>query len=187
MTFPLYLRVLLAGAVVAAVYTAWDDRSTAAGDGAKTQTSRTATGRRAFAQHSAALPPAAARSETAPVDLFPLQGRVLPPAQAHQQDQHAGEPASLAPPEPPPLPFQVVGVWREDGERHLVLSKEGATYIVCGRCRYGERSELYGPGDTIAGAYRINQIEGQQIIFEFLPMNAKQTLPLTDFAAETGN
>ncbi|MYM90386.1 hypothetical protein GTP91_24840 [Rugamonas sp. FT82W] len=74
--------------------------------------------------------------------------------------------APLAPPSAPPLPFGFAGtVEAEPG--HPVY------YLVT-----GEQSYAVSKGETFAGQYRLDGVEHGQLVIIYLPLAAKQLLPM---------
>jgi hypothetical protein len=71
-----------------------------------------------------------------------------------------------APPPPPPLTFAYLG--------QLDVQGEPTVYFLA----HGERVLLVKIGDTIDGVYRLLAQEGSQLALVYLPLNAKQLLPL---------
>lgn len=65
---------------------------------------------------------------------------------------------------PPPLPFAYLGKLIEDGKLAVFLSRGGESLSVA-------------QGDTI-GEYRVDAVTESEITFTYLPLKAKQKLPL---------
>jgi hypothetical protein len=65
---------------------------------------------------------------------------------------------------PPPLPFAYLGKLIEDGKLAVFLSR-------------GDESLSVAQGDTI-GEYRVDAVTESEITFTYLPLKAKQKLPL---------
>lgn len=65
----------------------------------------------------------------------------------------------------PPLPFTYIGKVIEDGKLAVFLSR-------------GSDSLSVAPGDTIGKEYRVDAISENEITFTYLPLKAKQKLPL---------
>lgn len=65
---------------------------------------------------------------------------------------------------PPPLPFAYLGKLIEDGKLAVFLSRGGESLSVA-------------QGDTI-GEYRVDAVSDTEITFTYLPLKAKQRLPL---------
>ncbi|WP_244138303.1 hypothetical protein [Burkholderia stabilis] len=101
------------------------------------------------------------------VDVFPAQNW----ASLGAEDAAAGAPpAETAPPEaePPeladpidvapvqPMPFEIAGEWREQGQRIVVLDGGGRTFLLCGR-RCGVRDAVL-PGGEIIDGYRLKTL-----------------------------
>lgn len=74
--------------------------------------------------------------------------------------------APPAAPVAPPLPFKFLGKFQEEAGRTLVYLQEG------------ENLRTAGAGDVIEGKYRVESVEGNQVVFTYLPLNTKQTLTL---------
>ena len=73
----------------------------------------------------------------------------------------AAEP--VAPPGPPPLPFQFVGQMNDSAEQVVYLAR-------------GEQALLAHTGDVLEGTYKVLAITPLQIEFEHLPTGQKQAL-----------
>lgn len=67
------------------------------------------------------------------------------------------------PPTAPPLPFTYMGEMEDGGRLMVYLAK-------------GERAYSVAAGETIEGTYRIESIDGGQVVFTYLPLSIKQTL-----------
>ena len=65
---------------------------------------------------------------------------------------------------PPPLPFAYLGKLIEDGKLAVFLSRGGESLSVA-------------QGDTL-GEYRVDSVTETEITFTYLPLKAKQKLPL---------
>jgi hypothetical protein len=83
-------------------------------------------------------------------------------------------PPPAPPPEPPPkptappLPFQYVGKFedaQDKGKAVIYLAKGNDAYSV-------------KPGDTLDGQYRFEGLERGVLVFTYLPLAIRQTLPL---------
>ncbi|QDQ25600.1 hypothetical protein FNU76_04105 [Chitinimonas arctica] len=93
-------------------------------------------------------------------NLFPVRPGATPPPPA--------QPVVLAlvqAPVAPPLPFQFIGKKFEDGVWELYLDHAGQTLIV-------------HRGDTLAGIYRVDEIQPANLLLTYLPLNTKQTLAI---------
>ena len=66
---------------------------------------------------------------------------------------------------PPPLPFAYIGKVIEDGKLAVFLSR-------------GSDSLSVAAGDTIGNEYRVDAVSESEITFTYLPLKAKQKLPL---------
>lgn len=102
----------------------------------------------------------AARSEESsrpekPVD--PFAPRSFSPAAT-------AEPGSKAKPVAPPLPFRYLGKMIEDGRLNVFLAR-------------GEESLSVSAGTRI-GEYRVDRITEREVVFTYLPLKTKQSLPL---------
>ena len=75
------------------------------------------------------------------------------------------KPVPPPPPAPPPLPFIYMGKLMEGDKLTIFLSKQDRHYAV-------------KAGETLDGAYRIESVTAQQVIFTYLPLNMQQTLTL---------
>jgi len=77
----------------------------------------------------------------------------------------AGQPQAPAKPAgPPPLPFKYLGRMIDGGKLEIFL-EQGQEFIAV------------EPGQRI-GAYRVDKVTEEQIVFTYLPLKAKQTLAL---------
>jgi len=94
-------------------------------------------------------------------DLFDAQSWYVPPP----PPQIVKAQLPLPPPAPvaPPLPFVYMGTVEDNGRVTIYLAK-------------GDRPYSVAVGDTIEGTYRVESLEGGQIVFTYLPMSLKQTL-----------
>jgi hypothetical protein len=111
--------------------------------------------------HLAALPqrdeigkPAAA--------LFPAQSW-SPPAQ-----QAAAAPAA---PVVPPMPYRVAGTVVQNGVKQIVLARGDTVLTV-------------REGDTLDGTYRVDAVNEHHVTLTYLPMGAREDLPVTSPLAE---
>lgn len=68
-------------------------------------------------------------------------------------------------PAPPPLPFTYMGKLQEEGRLTVFLTKQDRNYAV-------------KAGDTLDGAYRVDSVEAQRVVFTYLPLNMQQTLSI---------
>ncbi|MEK6663610.1 MAG: hypothetical protein AABY73_07055, partial [Pseudomonadota bacterium] len=68
-------------------------------------------------------------------------------------------------PAPPPMPFIYMGKLLEEGKLTVFLTKQDRYYAV-------------KAGDTLDGAYRVERVDAQQVLFTYLPLNMQQTLTL---------
>lgn len=118
--------------------------------------------RRALAGWLAVAAFAVAAQERAPcpvvtANLFPAQTWLPPPAPV--------VPRKPEPPRAPPLPFAYLGQLQEGDRIAIFLGLGQSTHIVRG-------------GDTVAGAYRVEQITPERATFVYLPLNESQHLTL---------
>lgn len=83
-------------------------------------------------------------------------------------DQQAALPAaSVDANAPPPLPFQFLGRFVDEGK---------AAYFL----QAGERNVVARPGDTLEERYRFDGVVQGALQFTYLPLNLKQTLAVGD-------
>ncbi len=75
------------------------------------------------------------------------------------------KPVPPPPPAPPPLPFSYMGKLEEGGRLTVFLTKQDRNYAV-------------KVGDTLDGAYRVDSVEAQRVVFTYLPLNMQQTLSI---------
>jgi len=71
------------------------------------------------------------------------------------------------PPRAPPLPFQFFGRMVENGTTVVFLSRQDDVFAV-------------KEGDTIAGSYRVEEINGTEVVLTYLPLKQRQTLPISN-------
>lgn len=88
-------------------------------------------------------------------DLFKAKSWYVPPPPP--------KPGPPPPPTPPPLPFKYMGKLLEEGKLTVFISNQDRNYAV-------------KDGDTIEGAYRVERVDSQQVLFTYLPLNMQQTL-----------
>lgn len=69
------------------------------------------------------------------------------------------------PPRAPPLPFQFFGRLVENGMTVVFLNRQDEIYAA-------------KVGDTIAGSYRVEEINGTEVVLTYLPLKQRQTLPI---------
>ncbi|MGK5072565.1 hypothetical protein [Janthinobacterium sp. ZB1P44] len=85
-----------------------------------------------------------------------------------QQAAQAALPAARADTNaPPPLPFQFLGRFVDEGK---------AAYFL----QAGERNVVARPGDTLEERYRFDGVVQGSLQFTYLPLNLKQTLAVGD-------
>lgn len=122
------------------------------------------------------------RNPFAPLNLATGPATPAPP-QAPAPKPEKKKPAPPPPPPPPPvnpvpvvptappLPFVVMGSIRgagiADGKPIVFLNEKGATLTV-------------SAGDEIRGTYKVEQISATAIEFTYLPLNQRQSLPLSN-------
>ena len=99
----------------------------------------------------------ASGAETKIDDVFQSKSWYVPPP-----PPKAGPPP---PPAPPPLPFSYMGKLQEEGRLTVFLTKQDRNYAV-------------KAGDTLDGAYRVDSVEAQRVVFTYLPLNMQQTLSI---------
>ena len=90
-------------------------------------------------------------------DVFQAKSWYVPPPPP--------KPVPPPPPAPPPLPFIYMGKLLEGDKLTVFLTKQDRHYAV-------------KAGETLDGAYRIESVTAQQVIFTYLPLNMQQTLTL---------
>ena len=76
----------------------------------------------------------------------------------------AAQPGKPAKPAAPPLPFRYLGKMIEDGKLNVFLAR-------------GEESLAVRAGSRI-GEYRVDKVTDSEIVFTYLPLKTKQSLPL---------
>lgn len=76
----------------------------------------------------------------------------------------AAAPAKPQKPVAPPLPFRYLGKMLEDGKLNVFLAR-------------GEESLSVHAGQKI-GEYRVDKVTESEIVFTYLPLKTKQSLPL---------
>jgi hypothetical protein len=92
-------------------------------------------------------------------DAFARRDFAAPPPAAEAAAQAPAKPAG-----PPPLPFKYAGRM-SDGEKLEIFLEQGQEFIAV------------EPGQRV-GPYRVDKVTDEQIVFTYLPLKAKQTLPL---------
>lgn len=90
-------------------------------------------------------------------DVFQAKSWYVPPPPP--------KPVPPPPPAPPPLPFIYMGKLLEEDKLTVFLTKQDRHYAV-------------KAGDTLDGAYRVESVSAQQVLFTYLPLNMQQTLTL---------
>jgi hypothetical protein len=116
--------------------------------------------------------PAAGSPEPGAIDLEKLGKRVftvdsgdLFPTRSWQPPPPPPEKRPPPTPQAPPLPFQFFGRYIEDGRTTVFLSQQDRTIVA-------------QAGDTIDGAYRVDEITAAAVVLTYLPLKQKQTLPI---------
>lgn len=93
-----------------------------------------------------------------------------PPAPPPPVQRSTAQPGTQsAPPAPsaPPLPFAYLGRIEDDGATLVFLSQQDRNYVA-------------KTGDVLEGVYRLEEVNQREVIFTYLPLNAKQSLPIGD-------
>ena len=85
----------------------------------------------------------------------------------------AAEPAPPPPPTAPPLPFAAVGA---------IQGKKIGNGQLQAFIQQGDNLTVIQKGDTVAGNYRVDEITTDRVVFTYLPLGQKQSLPLLDNA-----
>lgn len=88
--------------------------------------------------------------------------KIMPGQQAAQASAAAVDPNA-----PPPLPFQFLGRFVDEGK---------AAYFL----QAGERNVVARPGDLLEERYRFDGVVQGALQFTYLPLNLKQTLAVGD-------
>jgi len=88
-------------------------------------------------------------------DVFKAKSWYVPPPPP--------KPTPPPPPAPPPLPFKYMGKMVEEGKLTVFLTKQDRNYAL-------------KSGDTVDGAYRVDSVDAQRVLFTYLPLNMQQTL-----------
>ena len=101
------------------------------------------------------------RTHAAPVG-DPFAARVQEQA-AEQGARSQSRRAARAAPQPPPLPYAYLGKLIQGDETVVFLTRQDRNYIV--------RS-----GETLEGRYRVEAIEEERLVVNYLPLNMRQTL-----------
>ncbi len=74
-------------------------------------------------------------------------------------------PSAVAPPVPPPLPFQVVGKFVDGSDQRVFLIFNGRNLVV-------------HPGDAIGSDYTVSAISADQMTVQYVPLDVSQTVAL---------
>ena len=88
-------------------------------------------------------------------EMFPSRAPELPPEMKRKPE----------PPRAPPLPFQFFGRMVENGTTMVFLNRQDDVFAV-------------KAGDTIGSTYRVEEINGSEIVLTYLPLKQRQTLPI---------
>jgi hypothetical protein len=88
-------------------------------------------------------------------EMFPARQPELPPEMKRKPE----------PPRAPPLPFQFFGRMVENGTTMVFLNRQDDVFAV-------------KAGDTIGNTYRVEEINGSEIVLTYLPLKQRQTLPI---------
>lgn len=74
-------------------------------------------------------------------------------------------PPRIVPPPPmaPPLPFGFVGMWTENGQEIIFLSQRDMVLSAT-------------KGQTLAGGWRLDEVQAGMLLFTYMPMNQQKTL-----------
>ena len=83
-------------------------------------------------------------------------------AEQTPQQQHAGAPSG-----PPPLPFQFMGRFTDDGKTAYFLQIDGQNVVA-------------RPGEKVNDSYLLDSVSGDTMNFVYLPLNQKQSLVVGD-------
>lgn len=117
--------------------------------------------------------PAPAAAALEGLDLDRLTARTEEPSRPEKSidpfaprsfSQPAAEPGKPAKPSAPPLPFRYLGKMIEDGKLNVFLAR-------------GDDSLSVSAGQRI-GEYRVDRITEREVVFTYLPLKTKQSLPL---------
>jgi hypothetical protein len=93
--------------------------------------------------------------------LFPSQSWTPPQTAA----------AAPAAPTVPPMPYRVAGAVLQDGATQIVLARGDTVLTV-------------REGDTLDGTYRVDSINAHHVTLTYLPLGAREDLPVTSALAE---
>jgi hypothetical protein len=88
-------------------------------------------------------------------EMFPARVPELPPEMARKPE----------PPRAPPLPFQFFGRMVDNGATVVFLNRNDDVFAV-------------KEGDTIGSSYRVEEINGSEIVITYLPLKQRQKLPI---------
>lgn len=172
---PLYLRILLPMTLAASAYTLWSTSSEPMDDVNAPAAIR-------VKNRDSKVPPIIQNPLIAH-DLFPDQGPSSQAGTVAGGIQHA-VPVKVQPkPTAPPLPFQVMGVWSEEGAHKIILkdSRGSDELILLSESGDGDKNNPSSHprvGDVLHHDYRLEKIETHRITFTYLPLQVKQTLAI---------
>ena len=121
--------------------------------------------------HALAIHPRRALEDEEAATLFAKQSWQAETPKKIMLDQQAAKAAlpaaSVDANAPPPLPFQFLGRFVDEGK---------AAYFL----QAGERNVVARPGDTLEERYRFDGVVQGSLQFTYLPLNLKQTLAVGD-------
>ena len=103
----------------------------------------------------------------ASADAFAARSWEPPPRKMTAREIEAQREAIPPPPPPqaPPLPFSYVGKFVSEGGTTVFLAREGRDIAVAS-------------GAVIEGAYRVDEVTEDTVVFTYLPLNQRQTISL---------
>lgn len=103
----------------------------------------------------------------ASADAFAARSWEPPPRKMTAREIEAQREAMPPPPPPqaPPLPFSYVGKFVSEGGTTVFLAREGRDIAVAS-------------GAVIEGAYRVDEVTEDAVVFTYLPLNQRQTISL---------
>jgi hypothetical protein len=111
-------------------------------------------------------------ADGAVIDLEKLRQRSAPGKVGEMFGSRSWQPppprvSARAPERPsaPPLPFRFFGRLLDNGTTVVFLNQQDDVYAV-------------KAGDTIAGAYRVEEINGSEVVLTYLPLKQRQTLQI---------
>lgn len=168
---------LLAATLCASAWLAWQDRRARS---AAAPAQRDASTHRARTVAHRKQPPFAPAKDSALPDVDLFSARHWGPSSGEPRAQAA---SSLTPPRAPTGPreapspvFDVAAVWRFDSRPPVVvLERRGQTWLLCEACDAPGR---VAPGDTFAGAFRLDRIDATSLTYTRRTDARHMTLPL---------